>query len=241
LIRALANDAIFSQAGEILTDTSTLLFPLMNDGIEWMSAELDNSGVDTFTKEIILASVTAVPIVDPGLQVNISDTGYFDSSVNRAAPQFPTDGVNPLFIWERKTGSTEQWVPMEQILMGLPSVVQSSRLKLWEWRQDGLYMPGATQSNDLRVRYSSSHPQLVSPTDTLQVRNAIGPVAYKTVASYLISKNPEAAQLAMAEARDRLALITNRSARQKQTSPAIRQSYGNPSSARRDFMPPRNA
>ena len=196
--------------------------------------------MDTFTKETILTPVTAIPTVDPGLQVNISDTGYFDSSVNHAAPQCPTDLLNPIFMWERTTGSTENWVEMEERPDGLPSMVQSTRLKIWEWRQDALYMPGATQSEDLRLRYKGSQAQFVSPTDTLLLRGGVGPVAYKTVQSYLISKNPEAVGLAGTEAAVRLALITNRSARQKQRQLITRGSYGNTSRGR-FFLPPRNS
>lgn len=33
LIRAIANDMIFSQAGEILTDNANFLLPLLNDAL----------------------------------------------------------------------------------------------------------------------------------------------------------------------------------------------------------------
>jgi hypothetical protein len=239
LIRVLCNDAIYSAAGEILTDTSTLLFPLMNDSLEWMGGELLNSGVDTFTKETILTPVTAIAVNDPGVQVNISDTGYFDGVLNHAQPQVPTDLLNPVFMWERQTGSTEEWVEMEEAADGLPSMVQNFRLKFWEWRGDSLVMPGALQSEDLRLRYKGAHPVFVAPTDTLLFRGANGPIAYKTVATYLITKNPEAAQLANGEAADRLSIITTRSARQKQRQPISRSSYGRPERGR-PFMPPHN-
>lgn len=240
LIRVLVNDAIYSSAGEILVDGGTLLFPLMNDSLEWMGGELLNSGVDTFTKETILTGVTAVTPVDPGVQVNISDTGYFDGTLNHAQPQVPTDLLNPIFMWERTTGSTETWVEMEERADGLPSVVQSTRLKMWEWRGDSIYMPGATASEDLRLRYKGAHPVFVAPTDTLLFRGANGPIAYKTVATYLITKNPEAAQLANAEAADRLSIITTRNARMKQRELITRASYGNTARGR-FFLPPRNS
>lgn len=240
LIRVIANDAIYSAAGEILTDVSTLLFPLMNDSLEWLENELNNSGVESFRKETILTNVTAVGIVDPGVQINISDTGYFDGATNHALPQVPTDLLNPIFMWERTTGSTENWVEMEERADGLPSMVQSTRLKMWEWRGDALVMPGALQSEDLRLRYQGSHAIFVAPTDALLLRGGNGTIAYKTVSTYLVTKNPEASQLAKLEADDRVSQLTTRSARTKQRELVTRASYGNTARGR-FFLPPRNS
>lgn len=240
LIRVIANDAIYSQAGEILTDISTLLFPLMNDSLEWLENELNNSGVESFRKETFLLAVTPVGVVDPGIQVNISDTGYFDGLNNHATPQVPTDLLNPIFMWERTSGSTETWVEMEERADGLPSVVQSTRIKMWEWRNDALVMPGALQSEDLRLRYQAAHAVFVAPTDTLFLRGGNGSIAYKTVATYLITKNPEAAALAAGEAEVRCGQLTTRSARMKQRELVTRASYGNTARGR-FFLPPRNS
>lgn len=239
LIRAVANDMLFSQAGEILTDTSNLMMPLLNDALGYFVAEINNHSDETFRKETILTSVTAAGTTDPGVQVNISDTGYFDGSISHAQPQVPVDLDVPIFLWERQTGSSENWVEMVEIPDGLPSTPQSSRLRMWEWRQDGLYMPGATQSNDLRLRYSGTHPLFVSANDTLLFRGATGAIAYKMVSVYLASKNPQASTLADGEAKVRIAQICTRSARMKQREAITRISYGNPRGGR-IYQPPRN-
>ena len=239
LIRVLANDAIFSSAGEILTDTGNILFVLLNDSLEWMTNELANHGVDSYTKETFLLSVTPIATLDPGLQVNISDTGYFDTTVNHAQPQLPTDLLVPVRIWERQTGSTEWWRAMSECLDGLPSRPQSSRLGSWEWRQDALYFIGATQSNDLRLRYKSNSATLATPNDQLLFRGATGTVAYKTLQTFLISKNPDAANLAGAEATLRCGQLTTRNSRMKQRVPVTRISYGS-QRRRSNWQPPHN-
>jgi hypothetical protein len=239
LLRVLANDTIFSAAGEILIDTGNLLFPLMNDSLEWMTNELANHGVDSYTKETVLLAVTPIGTIDPGLEVNISDTGYFNNTVNFAQPMVPTDLLVPTFMWERQSNSREQWLPMQQVLGGLPSFPQGFRLKVWEWRQDGIYMLGATQTNDLRLRYKSNSATLATPNDQLMFRGATGTIAYKTLASYLIRTNPEAAQLADGMAMKRLGQLTTRNARMKQSAPTSRRSYGSPQ-RNNFFQPPRN-
>lgn len=211
---------------------------------EWFQNEVNNHGVSTFTKETLLTPLTPPPApysVDPATQVNVSDSGYFDgSALNTGAQQFvPPDLLVPLFLWERETGSTENWVEMVERPDGLPSVLPSLRFRIWEWRQDGLYMPGASQSNDVRLRYTGSLAQFVSVNDTLYFRGATGALAYYMVSTYMSSKNPQAAALAETRATERLNQIATRSARMKQREPITRRSYGNPSGGN-SFIPPRN-
>lgn len=241
LIRALANDMIYSQAGEILTDDANFMFPLLNDALEWFQNEVNNHGVATFTKETVLTPITPIAVNDPGVQVDVSDTGYFDGVSNFANPQVPPDLLVPLVLWERQTGSTEDWVPMAERPNGLPSIMQSSRLGIWEWRQyDGIYMPGATQSNDIRLRYTGSMAPFVTVNDTIYFRGATGALAYKVVATYMASKNPQAALQADGEANRRLQQLCTRSSRMKQREAITRVSYGSSTGGAR-FYPPRNS
>jgi hypothetical protein len=242
LIRAVSNDQIYSQAGEIFTDTNNSAFSLMNDSLEWFQNEVNNHGVKTFEKETFLTGITPaafVPANDPGQQVSISDTGYFDGTLSHVSPQIPIDLLEPLRLYERQTGQTEGWVPMRNMSDGLPSQTPYRRFGMWEWRQDGLYMPGSIQTNDIRLRYIGSHAVLVTPNDTLYFRGAVGAISYKTVAAYLISKNPDQAKLAMEEAVLRLGQITLRSSRAQQRQVISRKSYGGSRSIFR-FRPPSN-
>jgi len=233
---------IYSQAGEIHTDTANFMFPLLNDSLEWFQNEVNNHGVESFVKETFLLSVTAAvftPANDPGQQVNISDTGYFDGAVGHASPQVPVDLLVPLYLWERQNGSSENWVIVDEYPGGMPNKIPNSRFAMWEWRQDAIYMPGATQTNDIRLRYTGSHASLVTPSDTLLFRGATGALAYKTVGTYLASKNPQASGLALIEAKDRINQICTRSSRMKQRESISRQSYGRPQRGNR-FIPPHN-
>lgn len=241
LIRAIANDMIFTQAGEVLTDNANFMFPLLNDALNWFENECNNHGVDTFTKETFLNGLTPTPTPDdPATQVDVSDTGYYDGQANHAQPQLPTDLLNPIFLWERQSGSTEDFLPMQEVPDGLPSTTPCDRFRMWEWREDGLYMPGATQENNLRLRYKGSHAQLVTPNDTLYFRGATGPMAYKVASVYLMSKQPETAAQYASEAAGRLNQILTRNARMKQRESVSRIRYGSSGNSR-NFIPPRNS
>jgi hypothetical protein len=246
LIRAIANDMIYSQAGEILTNDANFMLPLLNDALEWFQNELANHNVDTFTKETLLTPLTPVPgpaSTDPATQVFINDTGYFDGVGMHIAPQLqlPPDLYEPLDLWERQTGSQEDFLFMRLCLDGLPSITPGDRFKMWEFRgpDDGLYMPGAIQSNDIRLRYKGTLAMFVSTDDILYFRGGTGPLAYKVVATYMFSKDPEMATQANGEAMLRLNQIITRAERFKQRDTITRRSYGNYTGGRR-FYPPRN-
>lgn len=240
LIRAIVNDMIFSQAGEILTDTSNLEFPLLNDALEWFQNEVSNHGITTFTKETVLTPILPIAVVDPGIQVNISDMGYFDGAANHAQPQVPTDLLVPEFLWERQTGSTAEWSRMKERIGGLPSIPQGTILGYWEWRQDQINLLGATQSNDIKLRYKGSHAFFATTQDTLLFRGGTGPIAYKMVSTYLISKNPDAAKLAQEEANMRVSQLATRNARMKQQTAITRRSYGSQVDSNLQWRPPHN-
>lgn len=250
LIRAIANDMIYSQAGEILTDTANFMLPLLNDALDWFQNEVANHGVDSFTKETLLTPLTPVPApasTDPATQVFVNDTGYFDGVGFHILPQtqLPPDLLVPLDLWERQTGSQENFLHMDLCPDGLPSVVPGSRFRMWEFRggqgtDDGLFMPGATQSNDIRLRYKGTLAMFVSTDDILYFRGATGALAYKVVAIYMGSKDPEIATQMAGEAMVRLNQIVTRSTRYKQRDTITRQSYGSYTGGRR-FYPPRNS
>lgn len=240
LARAVVNDMLFSAQGEILTDTAFFTFPMVNDALEWFTNEVNNHGIDTFTKETVLTPILPIAVNDPGVQVNVSDTGYFDGVDNFESPQVPTDLLVPKRIWERQTGTTEQWRPMREILDGLPSICQGDRLGIWEWRSDAINMPGAVQSNDLRVRYEGSQGTLATPQDVLLFRGATGPIAYKLASVFLFSKNPEAATAAGAEAKLRVGQLATRNARMKQRVTTTRRSYGSQGRCGSSFFIPHN-
>lgn len=240
LVRVIINDVINGPQGEILTNTSPFTLPLLNDVMEWFEREVNNFGVDTFTRETRLVNILPVTTVDPGIQVVITDTGYNNGSGNYATPQIPPDLLEPLFMWERKTGSTDTFVPMAEVPDGLPSVTQGDRLAMWDWREDGIWMPGATQENDIRLRYKGAHPTFATVDDVLEFRAATGPIAYKLASSYLASRSPAASEAANAEAEKRIAQIGTQNSRTKQRESNSRMSYGGQGSGGSGFYPPTN-
>jgi hypothetical protein len=171
LVRSLLNDA----QGNLFTDA--VLLPYANSAYRKLQRALGNGGGGGFIQDDVLLVVAAVPAADASLQVSISDA--------TAAPnQLPTDLLVPLKLWERASGSSDDFSEMVDLTRhgGLPSRLQDVSLNVWEWRADGLYFLGATQDVQIRLRYAKAYPDLTDATSAVLIRNAQEAIAYATAA-----------------------------------------------------------
>lgn len=233
LARALVNDMLMSTAGEILTDGAPFTFPMLNMAADYFTRKLASNGVKTFVKETVLTPVTACNFpnlglggADPGQQVNISDAGYFDGSNQNYPPNLPSDMLEPVDLWERTTGSLETWRAMKECTDGLPSVMQGERQGFWEWRTEMIWMPGATQTNDLKLRYVGSSTQFATPQDTVLIRGAQSAMANYLAAVFVNTRNPTAAASFSAAGDDFTDMIIRENTHALQRVTVTRKSYG---------------
>src|SRR5580700_12071934 len=184
LVRSLLNDA----AGNLFTDT--VLIPYANSAYRKVQRALANVGSSSFLNDDVLLVVPAVAAADASLQVSITDA--------TAPPnQLPTDLLVPLKLWERPSGSTDDFLEMLDLTAhgGLPSLPQDASLVYWEWRADGLYFLGATQDTQIRLRYEKALPDLTDATSPVLVRNAQEAIAFFTAAMASAARGaPQAAR-----------------------------------------------
>lgn len=182
LVRSLLNDA----AGNLFTDT--VLIPYLNAAYRKVQRALENVQSGSQLSDDTLLVVAAVATVDPAAYVFITDA---------TTPQLPTDLVVPLRLWERPNGSSDDFVEMIDLSEqgGLPSEPQGSTLRFWEWRADGIYMLGATQDTQVRLRYRKAFPDLVDGTSSVLIRNAQEVLAFFTAAMASAARGaPQAAR-----------------------------------------------
>ncbi|MGD0510795.1 MAG: hypothetical protein ABSA33_03045, partial [Candidatus Micrarchaeaceae archaeon] len=180
LIRAIIND---SQAGltntpgegQIFTDNplvSPFVLPMLNSSIREIYRELRNVGDPQliFDNYVILG----LPILDsptngpgecdPTVQTTLSTVGYFDGVQLWPNFQLPSNMLYPTKLWERCTGTNDNFEPMHQVQDGLPRQQQNQVLGKWEWRQNVINFMGATTKRDIRMRFYGSLPQFFSTT-----------------------------------------------------------------------------
>lgn len=229
LTRSIINDAAQSISGAILTDTAPYTMELLNAAYRDLQHELINSGVETFSKESILLNVLAINTAvsgDPSAQVYVSYTGYNDGVATYANPVLPVDMIVPLRLWERQNGTTEDFVQMDPVNDGLPSSSQTARLRLWDWRGDAIYMPGAIQANDLRLRYAAYLADLTSGSSLVMILRSKNALAYFTAAQFAAARGSPAADALRATGLEFVKQMTVRTSRKKQRGEHRRIPYG---------------
>lgn len=155
--RALINDQLRNNQGQILTDNASFTLDDVNMAVNECQEYLANNGVETqIADNVILTPIPPTPNNDPSCQVFIGYNGYFDGTVQHATPLLPPDLIVPLKIWQRQTNSAQEFFLVPPAKDGLSSYQPASVFQAWEWRQGAIYMVGCTQTQDLRIRYEQS-------------------------------------------------------------------------------------
>jgi hypothetical protein len=250
LVRSLVNDTQAGATGtpgegQILTNNpaiSPFTQPFLNSSIREVYRELRNVGQPTLIKDNII--ITGLPVInsptngvgqpDPAVQTILSTAGYFDGVQIWPQFQLPGDVLYMEKIWERSTGSNDNFRELTQPQDGLASTPQGHRLREWEWRNDNVNFHGATQQRDIRLRYYCSLPQFFSQTlnfDTtyVPVLDCTDAVAYKTAVKYArMLGSPGLADLEV-EAKEQMFQLKNSNTRRAQSIDYQRQPYGHSS------------
>lgn len=164
--RARLNSAM-KAAGDIVLASQSFTQQCANNAYRKLQEYLANKGSVRLTDEVILTNLEANVNPDPAIQVSLSWAGYFDGTSLNTGIQLPQNMIMPWKLYERQTGIDALFIDMGQVLNGLPSVwVQQPFNRIWEWRSDAIYMPGATQPTDLRIRYHKYLPDFVASGTT---------------------------------------------------------------------------
>ena len=222
LVRSLLNDA----AGNLFSDA--VLLPYANSAYRKVQRALANIQSGTFLTDNVLLVVPAVAQVDASAQVSITDA--------TAPPnQLPTDLLVPAKLWERASGSSDDFMEMTDLTDhdGLPSEPQGQTLRYWEWRADGLYFLGATQDTQIRLRYLKAYPDFIDATSPVLVRNAQEALAYATAALAGWARGSPLAEKWDEAASDALEDLVTAAVRREQQSARRRR----PFSARSGYTP----
>lgn len=192
----------------------------------------------TKTKDETILSIPIINVTvqnDPSKQVWIDWTGYNDGVSLNSSVFLPQDLIQPLKCWERQTGSLGIFVDpgMEYILDGLPMVPHQNWNLRWEWRNNKLYMPGATQQTDLRIRYLRFDGAFVDTTappvrwfeQTIPIIDCLDAFSLYIAAEFCLSRGQYdvAAALEM-KGQNSAKLLVNRDVQMKQRVQARRRS-----------------
>ena len=256
LFRASINDTFNNQggsgtgygggAGLIMPNSNPDLITFLDAAIQETFSDLRNVG----DPELILDNyiLTGLPPVNsnlgpgapnPTAQVSIAYSGYFDGVQWYPNWTLPISTSKVLALWERQTGTDQDFVPMLAAPFGLPGVMQGLRMGKWEMRQGQIWMPGTTCQTDIRMRVRITYPDFLNPATIdystayvpiLDSRNAI---VAKMLIRYAMRFAPENYQMVVADEKRLMSKLELEVVRQMQAQENQRVEFG--SEAVQDF------
>lgn len=221
----MSNDAALSLAGDILSDSQPYVFEMLEGCYEDLQDRLMQVGVNTYYKYWTVLGLGAVTSADPTTQVKLQYTGYYDGTNNNANPTLPSDLLEPLEIWERQTGSTFAWKPMKVASDSISTRPQIKTFNIWDWETDVLYLPGATQSNDLKIKGLLYAPVLTGPTSPVLVARCTNALAALMIEAAADMRGGAGAEIFGPKAQKYIDQIINRTVQKDQRAVFVRQPF----------------
>lgn len=215
LFRASINDTFSGEGGAqglIMPDTNPDLLTFMNSAIKETYSDLRNVG----DPELILDNdiLLGLPVVNSALgagvpnpmaQVSLSYTGFFDGLMNWPDFTLPITAQRIERLWERLSGTNDNFSPMHPAPFGLPGTSQVQRMGMWEMRQGAVWMPGCLVPIDLRLRCRIDFPPYLD-ADTLDfettyipILGCVNSIVAKMLILYARRFAPDMYQMAIAE------------------------------------------
>lgn len=236
LARSVVNDAFTSRdgtpgGGRILTDKAAFLIPFVNSAMSELQARLINNGIQTFTMDNVdLTPILPIVQSDPSVQVSLTYTGYSNGTTSYPAPALPNDLLVPEVLWSRPTGSNLPFKEMYQPQEGISSRSQGASLHEWEWRGDSIWMPGATQTQDIRIRYVKKLPFFTGTEDfkitVIPIQGSVNILAYMVASKYALARGATDVTMLDANAEKYMTLLIKHYVRQRQSVSYYRPAYG---------------
>lgn len=216
--RAISADAATANglAGDILADSQPYVFPMLAKIYRDLQDDLISVSSEIMNKYITILGLEPTEWNNPRENVTLSYLGFtYGPTQIDANITLPPDLIKPLELWECISGQ-QHWVQMRQAADALSSRPTTSRFRIWDYQNDVLIMPGASQTNDLKIKYLGSFPDLTNANSIVYVLRAQTYLACKLVAE--VSKmlgGLEMAQIFDADAEKAKARISNRTARKE--------------------------
>lgn len=148
-----------NQAGLIMGNQNPDLVVFMDSAIQEVYSDLRNVGdPELIIDNYILEGIPPLTQQDPTVQVALSYAGYFNGYTWSPQWTLPIGVSKMLAMWERQSGGNWSFVPMTYAPFGLPGGLQGLRMGSWEMREGMIWMRGATQAVDLRLRARINYP-----------------------------------------------------------------------------------
>jgi hypothetical protein len=227
-----------NEAGLIMPNSNPDLLDFLDSAITETYSDLRNVGdPELIIDNYILTGIPALAQQDPAVQVALGYQGYFDGFQWHPEWTLPIGVSKMLAMWERVSGGSWDFTPMQPAPFGLPGGLQGVRMGQWEMREGMIWMRGAMQATDLRLRARISYPVPLSPVNLnfstayvplLDSKNAI---VSKMLIQYAVRFAPLRYQMCIAEEARMMAKLRLEVVRQMQAQENARAAFGEEATA----------
>lgn len=194
------------QAGLIMSNHNPDLMVFMDAAIYETFSDLRNVGdPELILDNYILFGIPALTEQNPSVQVALSYAGYFNGYTWSDLWKLPIGMTRIIGLWERQSGTNNSFQPMTPAPFGIGGCYQGLYMGQWEIREGMLWMPGATQSIDLRIRCRLGYPApiysntLDFATTYVPIIDCCNAVVAKMMIRYAMRFAPEQYQMCVAE------------------------------------------
>jgi len=215
--------------------TDTILLPYVNSAYRGLQRALKAAGSTELKEASAFVEVPGLTFTDSSAQVFLSFEGLTIDSDADPAPEFsvpplgqlPADLLTPVKVWERRSGSSDEFIPLVDLSEtgGLPSRPQGSVLGIYEWAGDSLVFLGATQDNAIKLRYERSLPAVNDGAAQLFVLNSEDYHAFAVAATASASRGGREGQQWAANAEDCKENLIAAEVRRQQAVPRRRRAF----------------
>lgn len=156
--RTRINDAIRQLGGELLTNNQPFTQQMTITAWRKLQAYLASIGHSRLKRRAILSGVPIVGSQDPAIETEMTWMWFYDGVsywTPNESPVLPNDMILPLKIAERQTGTYSRFIPMGFAPDGFQTQRKTCWNGEWNWREDGLWMPGSLVKMDLELYYAA--------------------------------------------------------------------------------------
>jgi hypothetical protein len=124
---------------------------MLNTLYRELQDRLISRGVETFNKYWYVVGIPPANTSNPSYQVYLDYVGYFDGNQVWPNWRLPPDCLKPMELWQRQTGNNF-WTRMTCVADAISTRPIVPFFNVWDYQTDILYLPPASQSNDIKIK-----------------------------------------------------------------------------------------